>query len=346
MFKIGLDLGYGYIKGVNERGKRILFPALVGGAYDRALAGMFGNENGERINNMHLLITEPSGKKEEYFVGELARRESRNISYAFDEDKINHPYTKALIAASCMLLFPEDSLPVHIVTGLPFEQYIHKKDEFKELLKNYKAIVCFQGDSKVKIIKFDKVTIFPQAAGAVYFAIMDELKRHLSKGGYIGLIDVGFKTTDYIVFMIEGNKLVIREDLSGTINIGMSALNIAADKLFTQRTGSKLDIPELINLVKDEKIFFRGKELHFLKELNLIKSEIARVIKDRIKSVWGNKLDFFNTIFLAGGGAKDLEVFISDIHQNSVLTKNYQFANAEGFLKVAELEEKREKKVG
>lgn len=346
MFKIGLDLGYGFVKGVNEHGKKVLFPALVGGAYERTLAGIFGEDHSKKIDNMHITITQPSGAKEEYFVGELARRESRNMSYAFDDDRIDHPHTRALIAAACILLFPEDSLPIHIVTGLPFEQYVHKKSEFKKMLKNYKVIANFQDDNKVKIVKFDKVTVFPQAAGAVYFAIMDDFKKYLTKGAYIGLIDIGFKTTDYIVLMIDNNKLVLREDMSGTINIGMSALNNAADKLFTQKTGSKIDIQELLKLIKDEKIFFRGRELDFSKELNLIKSEIARVIKDRIKSVWGNKLDFFNTIFLAGGGAKDLEVFISDIHQKTVLTKNYQFANAEGFLEVAELEEKREKKVG
>ena len=102
MFRIGLDLGYGYVKGVNEDGKGVVFPSLVGNAYDRPLAGLFGNNEEKRIDNMHLILT--GKKKEESFVGELARRESRSVSYAFDEDKINHPNTSALIAASCLLL--------------------------------------------------------------------------------------------------------------------------------------------------------------------------------------------------------------------------------------------------
>lgn len=343
MFNIGLDLGYGFVKGVNEAGKGVVFPAIVGNAYDRPLAKLFGSDEESIINNMHLVMTHE--KREEYFIGELARRESRNASYAFDDDKINHPNTKALLAASVLLLFPKEDMPIHLVTGLPLEQYIHKKDDFKKMLKEHRIIASFNGNGKTKTVKFDKITIFPQAAGAVYSIIIDDLQKYLIRGSYIGLIDIGFKTTDYIVFMVD-EKLVLREDMSGTINIGMSRLNNAADKIFTKKTGSKLEVAELMNLVKDEQIFFRGSKLNFSNEIALIKSEISRVIKDRIKALWGDKLDFFNTVFLAGGGAKELEPFISNIHPNTVLTKNPQFANAEGFLKVAQLGEKKEKRVG
>lgn len=30
MFKLGVDLGYGYVKAVSESGKKVLFPSLVG----------------------------------------------------------------------------------------------------------------------------------------------------------------------------------------------------------------------------------------------------------------------------------------------------------------------------
>lgn len=340
MFKIGLDLGYGYVKGVNEAGRIAVFPSLVGNAYERNLKSLFESSFDKRIDNMHLVIT--NGEKYECFVGELARRESRNVSYAFDEDKINHPNTKALIAASGLLLFPEDGRPVHLVTGLPLEQYIHKKEEFKEMLKDYRTIACFKGDEKVKGIKFDKITIFPQAAGAVYFAIMEDIHRYLVKGSYLGLVDIGFKTTDFIVFLVE-DRLILREDLSGTIDVGISSIYNTTDKLFTQKTGSKLDVPELMRLTADGKIFFKGKQLDFTEELKNIKAETTRVIKDRLKAVWGNKLDFFNTVFLSGGGAKDLQEFLTDIYENTVMVKDPQLANAKGFLKVAELEEKKTK---
>jgi len=338
MFKIGLDLGYGYVKGINEENRKVVFPSLVGMGYKRSLSGLFDRNKSDIQNNMHVVVGGNDGQKE-YFVGELARREGRNVSYAFDEHKVNHPNTKALIAAASGFLLPEEDVDVHIVTGLPLEQFMHQKEEFKDMLKNYNLIVEFRGYGKVKIVKFDRVTVFPQAAGAVYYSIMNDLSKYLVKGSYIGLVDIGFRTTDYIVFYIS-EKLSLREDLSGTVDIGMSELNNTADRLFTGKTGTKLDIPELLQLVQQGSIFYRGKEMNLKDELDTVKYELARTIKDRIKSVWGSKLDFFNTVFLAGGGVKALSGHMTDIYENTVTVKDAQFANARGFLKVAEIEDR------
>lgn len=341
MFKIGLDLGYGYVKGVNENNNTVVFPSIVGDAYQRNLVGLFGNSNENIIENLHVSISDGNGFSQECFVGELARREGRNLSYAFDENKINHPNTRALLATGSALLLPEENVKVHIVSGLPLEQYIHQKDSFREMIKNLKMIVEFKGYEKVKIIKFDKVTIFPQAAGAVYAAIWDELDKYLVKGSYLGLIDIGQKTTDYIAFYVDDRgKLILREDLSGTMDYGMNNLYNAADKLFAQKTGFKLDIPELMLLVKEGKIFYKNKIIELIKDLELVKAELSRVIKDRIKSAWGNKMDFFNTVFLAGGGAKTLNKYLNDIYENTVIVKRAQTANADGFLKVAMMTER------
>ena len=119
VFKIGLDLGYGYVKGVNEAGKTVLFPSLVGNAYQRNLIGLFGQNLNNLIENMHVVLRNGKEEQEEYFIGDLARREGRNVSYAFDENKINHPNTKAVLASASALLFPSNDEPVHIVSGLP-----------------------------------------------------------------------------------------------------------------------------------------------------------------------------------------------------------------------------------
>ena len=341
MYKLGLDLGYGYVKGINEDNKMVLFPSLVGDAYERNLTGLFGNSFSNLIDNLHLCITDNDGIRKEYFIGELARREGRNISFAFDNDKITHPNTKALLVGATSLLTPKEDVPIHIVSGLPLEQYIHQRRSFQEMIKSIKMIVEFKGYDLVKIIKFEKVTIFPQAAGAVYAAIWDQLEKYLIKGSFLGLIDIGQKTTDYIVFYIDTNsKLILREDLSGTMDFGMANLNNAADKLFTQKTGVKLDIPELMQLAKENQILFKGKMINLERELEMVKAELARAIKDRIKLVWGNKLDFFNSVFLAGGGAKTLFSYMKDIYVNTILVKDAQMANAAGFLKVAKMAER------
>jgi len=339
VFKIGLDLGYGYVKGVNEVGRTVSFPSLVGEAYDRPLSGLFGGGSYDSTGNLHLVLSDAEGKRE-FFVGELARREGRNVSFAFDEDKITHPNTKALLAAAGMLLFPEGNSQVHMVTGLPLEQYIHKRDEFKEMLNKVSLSVRHKESHENKRISFAKTTIFPQAAGAVYHAIWDDRQKYLIKGSYLGLVDVGFKTTDFIVFLVE-DRLVLREDLSGTIPVGVSQLQTAADRLFTNKTGTKLDITELMRLVESGKLVFKGQEMDLSRDLEDVKRELARIIKDRLKAVWGNKLNFFHSVFLAGGGAVALEHTLNTLHPTTTVVKDARLANARGFLKVAEVEAKK-----
>ena len=335
MFKIGLDLGYGYTKGVNEAGKEVLIPSLVCDGYNRPLAGLFGGGQGALKDNLHLVVSD--GLSFELFVGDLARREGRNISFAFDENKITHQTTRGLLAAAGYLLFPENIVPVHVVTGLPLEQYIHRKDEFKQMLSKFNVSIRHKDSQESKRISFAKATVFPQAAGAVYHAVWDERSKYLTKGSYLGLVDIGFKTTDFITFLME-DRLVLREDLSGTINAGISVIQAMADKLFTAKTGSKLDVPELMRLVDSGRLMFKGNELDFSSELEDAKWELSKNIKDRLKAVWGNKLNFFNNVFLAGGGAVTLEHILTDLHPNTITIKSPQFANAKGFLKVAEIE--------
>lgn len=345
MFKIGLDLGYDYVKGVNELKQQIIFQSIVGQAYQRKLVNLFNDEHFQNdkkniLKNLHVALTYEDSTQQEYFLGDLARREGKNISYAFDDNKINHPNTRALLATATALLLPDnEDVPLHIVTGLPLEQYVHQKNSFKDMIKSLKVVVEFKDYKKLKIVKFNQVTIFPQAAAAVYSAVWHDIEKYIIPGSYIGLIDVGYKTTDYIVFYVSGEGgLILREDLSGTIDhLGMSNLTNVADKLFTQKTGSRLDIPELSLLVSNGNIFYKGQTITFAKELEFAKQELAKVIRDRIKAVWGNKLDFFNTVFIAGGGAKELYIHLKDINTKTELVKNYQTANAEGYLEVAKM---------
>ena len=170
MFKIGLDLGYGYIKGVNESGREVLFPSLVCDGYDRQLSGLFGGGFQSINDNLHFVVSDETNH--EIFVGDLARREGGNISFAFDENKINHPDTKGLLAAASYLLFPDGHIPVHLVTGLPFEQYVHYKNEFSQMLGKFNVTIRHKNTIESKRINFAKTTIFPQAAGAFYLSLI------------------------------------------------------------------------------------------------------------------------------------------------------------------------------
>jgi len=63
--------------------------------------------------------------------------------------------------------------------------------------------VCHIESQESKRISFAKTTISPQADGAFYYAVWEERHMYLVKGNYLGLIDIGFKTTDFITLLFE-----------------------------------------------------------------------------------------------------------------------------------------------
>jgi plasmid segregation protein ParM len=142
-------------------------------------------------------------------------------------------------------------------------------------------MVTFNDSNKTKVVKFDKVTTFIQGGGAVYHSIWDDLQKYMIRSSYIGLIDPGEKTTNYLAFFVSQNgKMTFESELSGTIDIGMSRIKVSMDKLYTQKTGKKLDIAELISLTREGKIYYQGEYLDFKADLDLVKTEIARAIKN------------------------------------------------------------------
>ncbi|TCO68240.1 ParM/StbA family protein [Caldanaerobacter subterraneus] len=332
---IGLDLGFGYVKGVNSQNKRILFPSIVSIGFDRPLAGIF-NTN-DIIENLHIRIVDKTGENS-YYVGNLARREGFSDSFTLDIDKYTQPEAKALLSTAVMLLTldSEPEEPINLVTGLPLKQFQAHKKAFEEELENYKALISLPEHKLMKTIEFEKVTVFPQAAGAAYYALLEDLDRYLYTDSYIVLIDIGFKTTDYIVFLIEDRPHFL-PDLSGTIDTGISKIFTAIEQIYLAKTGATIDTAGLMTIFKKESIYFKGKYVDFTEELTALKKELARLIEKRIYATLKEVFDRVSTVFIAGGGGSDLYPYLKNIHADVVLVKDAQFANALGFLKIAEI---------
>lgn len=333
---IGLDLGFGYVKGVNSQNKRILFPSIVSIGFDRPLAGIFSSNN--IIENLHVKILNGNGESS-YYVGELAKREGFSDSFTLDIDKYTQPEAKVLLSTAVALLLLDSSSeePVNLVTGLPLKQYQTHKRAFEEELKNYKALVSFPEQKVMKTVSFKKVTVFPQAAGAAYYALLEDLDKYLYTDSYIVLIDIGFKTTDYIVFLVEDRPHFL-PDLSGTIDAGISRILTAVEQIYLAKTGSTIDTAGLMTILKNESIYFKGRYVDFSEELVVLKKELARLIEKRIYASTKDVFDRVIAVFVAGGGGSDLYPYLKSVHSNVSLVDDAQFANALGFLKIAEMQ--------
>ncbi|QKY69434.1 ParM/StbA family protein [Lentibacillus sp. CBA3610] len=336
MEHVAVDLGYGFVKAVSASGKRILFPSLVGKGYDRSITSVMGETPDDR-QNIHLIY-----QQEAYFVGELAK-ESRSVSRIFERERFSHVYTQILLNTAIQLVTEDDI--VQVSTGLPLDFYQSQAKEFRQTIIGMQPVTVWETGplaGQEKRINIDQAMVFPQGASAIFSALMNHEGKFvypylMTEGNIIALIDIGFRTTDFVVVeMQENGAFVPKAKLSGTIDEGVINLHRDIRQLFKAKTGgADLNESNISRVLKHEYITYKGQRIEFSEAVRESKQSIATNIADRLKGVWAEESDLFDAIFVAGGGGKLFESFLQPHFDNRLecITEN-QFANTIGYLRL------------
>jgi hypothetical protein len=269
----------------------------------------------------------------DYFIGKLASMESRNCSYAFDQNKITHVNTKALIATSVAMLMDEETEDISIVVGLPFGDYVSQGAQLQEYLDNFNVHVkLFNGNKFTeRLVRFSSARPFPQAAGAI-FELAESF--NFPSYGLIGCIDIGTKTTDLNVF--ESGEMLIIESMSGTLNSGAHIIHSYIAREVERLSGLRPEIPELERIIRNGAVVVKkGKEYNLAASLKEGKADLAKRIKDETVKKWSHRIDDFNRIYLVGGGAELLKDEMKGAYDEAVIPEDPEMLNAKGFLIIA-----------
>ena len=150
---ISVDCGRQGVKAVSGN-RRLFIPSIVGEWRERKIS-----EGGEY---------EVSINGQQYFIGELAERESRFRREMATRSKL-HEETKALTLAAIAILAEHDN--IKLVTGLPVEQYTKElKAEFTKLLTGYHVIEV-NNTTKHFTLQPDDISISIEGGGAYWTAM-------------------------------------------------------------------------------------------------------------------------------------------------------------------------------
>jgi len=334
--KMVVDKGYSFTKGINDRGDKVVIPSMIGTPHSDTDDDIKGEKVDSSLNNLHISI-ESEIINSEYFIGELARRESPDASFSFDRRKFDQPGTLAVLATVAGMLI-RDSEPLTFCTCVPFSYYKSQKAEVEEKLREFQAKVHYlsgpiQGETR--FISFDQVIVLPEGIAAMYQAI-EEIPRNLLKtGALLGLVDGGFRTTNLSVFEMTAEGLRIRADLCKTLNIGISQLIEMVGRKIKDTIGEEMDVTNLFEvLANPEEIWIDGEPLDFSREVNQCRDEIASAVKDRIKLAWGKAHRQIRVVTMAGGGVLQLKDRWNDLHANVQILNRPQTANADGAMRL------------
>lgn len=338
MEKIAVDLGYGYVKALSSSGKTILFPTLIGKGYERNLMNLFGDRT-RNLNNMHINV-----QGEDYFVGELVK-ESRSISRVFERERFRHEYTKILLNVAIQLVAEQNH--VQLISGLPLDFYQSQAKAFKMAVTGMQPeIKWISGPhaGTTRRVHVEDALIFPQGAAAIFAALMNDQGQAvypdlMRRGSLIALIDIGFRTTDFVVVeMQDGGVFVPKTKLSGTIDEGVVNLYRDIRQAYKDMTGgADLNESYVDRILRDQQLTYRGQKLNFSAVIENSMRSITTNIADRLKTVWEEEADVFDAIFLAGGGGELFAHHLQPAFAIPLKTiPRSQFANAIGYLRLGQ----------
>ena len=321
--RISVDIGFGFVKVMNEEGKKVSFPSVIAKRSENSLRGIVGS-SGDDYAMIYWEIDEHGDKfnEKKCYVGDAAMTNGGTRKWE-DKSEFNVEEMKVFISTAVTLVNPKNE-PIDLCVGLPMSYYLQKQEELQEVLQGIKAKVSITGIGRIGEIKFNSVFCFPQGAGAYYSSIFD-------------INDIGYRTVDYLV-MGKGRKgVAIVDGLSGSLE--EDGMNKAFQNL--QKTVSELpDVQHEIPLLDIEKaILWFGSKLDFRRnqiDISLYEKEAYREhaenIASKIKIKWGTDGETLTTIFITGGGAVALFDTMQTKFDQAELQEDSSYANCEGYL--------------
>lgn len=251
----------------------------------------------------------------DYIVGEA------NGKYITDADKLKNRNTKELLKVTTLtaigLSYPKEAyIELNLVVGLPIGYFSNQKDEMKYMMENLSEKIYINEVGIEQTIKVNEVLVYPQSTGLV-FKKANELKLESSL-----IIDIGGGTWDISQF--NGLKL----EKKATYQEGMLVLYEKIAQFLNSNYYTNYEPSEIYKLLNRGFFTAAGEK----KSMDVVKN----IVVDHVNSIMTKITRSFDVIsvdniFLIGGGAKELALYIKEHLPNAELIDNSQFTNAECF---------------
>lgn len=327
---ISIDIGFGFTK-ATDGNDFLVFKSIYGEAVEFQYKENLLDTSRE---DEHLQV-EVEGTS--YFVGELAERQSTSRTFTLDQSQFVSSSSKILALAALSKMVKDPKKPIKLVVGLPIGHYREHKDElYKILCTSHKfKTVNADGEHVKTTITVEDVRVLPQPIGTV----MDRL---LSKEGIphnkrfatdkIGIVDVGFKTTDYTI----SDKGRYSERGSLMTNNGISKAFAQIGSKLKAACGVEIEIYRLHKAIDAGSIKVRGKSYDLKKITQHAFKQLAKEIAADANKVWQDDWDI-DAIMITGGGGAVVAPYLSSQLEGVVIPiekgLDYRLHNVRGYYK-------------
>ena len=325
---VGIDVGFGFTKAYNGKNS-VIFKSLIGDAADIQFKASLGDAN--TTSNLHITLNDKA-----YFLGNYAELQSNIPEFTLDQEKLIEDFIK-ILAITAAGLCTKTTGPIHVVTGLPVGYLKRDTRRLKEMIRGTHEITYHNqnGQDDTRKINIDKVHVIPQPIGSIFNLIFDEKGKITDRalaGSKLGVVDIGFKTTDVSIF----DHLQYIERGSTTMDAGISkCFSVIANKL-RQESNINIELYRIFKFVESGMIKIKGKEYNIANLKKRVYTTSASAIAEDLNRLWENDWDI-DSIVLSGGGSVPLaEYLIPRIEGNVIpIQKNIdaRFNNVQGYCK-------------
>ncbi|MBX6420840.1 MAG: ParM/StbA family protein [Sinobacteraceae bacterium] len=307
---LGADIGFGYTKATDGRQFQV-FKSIVGEAHPIQFAETLLPAQASQPR--HFVIG-----NEEVFVGELAEAQSRGRGFTLDHSQFLAKYARTL-ALAALSPFAEHGDPVRLVTGLPISFFRKYKDALTTLLqqRHELSVIHADGSRQDKQIYIEKVRVIPQPFGSLFNLMLDAQGKTLQQRFVtekIGVIDVGFRTTDFTI----SDKTRYSERGSLSTDSGISLAYNAIANLLHEKSGTQVELYRLYEPVTRGVIKIKGHKYDLTGIVQQAFGQLATRIATEANRLWADDWDI-DAIVLTGGGGAALAPYLQPLVQGEVL---------------------------
>lgn len=334
--RVAIDIGFGFIKAINENGKTECFPSIIAKRGESSMSSFVGKSDPYAVIYWEV---EEGGKKNEkrLFVGDAALTNGGERKWKDKDQKLDTEDIKVFISVALAALSTGKE-SFDICVGLPISYFNSKKEELESILTSLNARIMMSGQTVLHEIKINSVSVFPQGIGAYYAALFDingKPKNLRLVTSSVGVIDVGYRTVDYLVMGKSKNGIVPKDHLSGSLEEdGMNkAIKDIADAISAE-LNREITIVEVEKAILwfDNELNYKGQTYSLSKYVDAAYKDLAESISSKIKIKWGLEGDMLEHIIITGGGGGSLFPFLKNNFEHADLQEKSEFANASGYL--------------
>ncbi|MCM1564687.1 MAG: ParM/StbA family protein [Dehalobacter sp. 4CP] len=341
----GADPGFGAIK-LDIGDTKILFPAVICNGNERIFSTLGrtelekGSDLDKQIASLDVIVrNNSSGVERHYFMGSLAESlNPKEAHYCWDEDKSTDEEAMSLLIVGLALAQPYPKTNIYLGTGVPVKFYASLKDKYEAELKGSFSVTFLSGTFKgqTRSMNILRSRVLPQSYGVFIKETLTEDGKPTNPklfGGYVVVIDPGFRTTDIATFY---DGIMLDPPNSFSIEKGLQWAYAGVAEKLKEMTMDHTNPIETDDKELD-KIFRVNKGLYpwnngaidlnpvMKKMLAQLAADISREIMKTLKPMAGR----IHTILVAGKVGEMIFEYLN--LENKVLIDDPQFGNAAGF---------------